>query len=375
MLRTSWLIAFSVTTTLIVASVLCHPSVAIAQQYEQTNLVSDVPGLAKTTDPNLVNSWGIVHPPTGPWWVNDNGTGVSALYDGNGNPFNPFPPPPNQLVVTIPPPSGGGGPATPTGIVFNGTTDFAVTPGNAARFIFVTEDGTISAWNPSVNLHNAILKVDNSPGAVYKGATLAQNGGANYLYVANFRGGTVDVFDRDFNSTSLGMDTFTDPKLPAGFAPFNVQNINGKLYVTFAKQDAQKHDDVAGPGLGFVDVFDPSGTLLMRLKHGRWMNSPWGVVLAPDDFGKFSNHVLVGNFGSGRIAAFDPANGNFQGLLRGRQGSPITIDGLWGLGFGNGATAGPTNTLFFAAGINDEKDGLFGTLTPRPGRQTGEDQD
>ncbi len=171
---------------------------------------------------------------------------MSALYDGNGGPFNPFPPPPNQLVVTIPPPSGGSGPATPTGIVFNGTTDFAVTPGNAARFIFVTEDGTISAWNPSVNLHNAILKVDNSPGAVYKGATLAQNGGANYLYVANFRGGTVDVFDGDFNQIPRVDDSFTDPKIPAGFAPFNVQNLGGRICVTFAKQDAQKHDDVAG---------------------------------------------------------------------------------------------------------------------------------
>ncbi len=375
MLRISRLTRFAGTVIILVASVPGLPFTAVAQQYQQTNLVSDVPGLAKTTDPNLVNSWGIVHPPTGPWWVNDNGTGVSALYDGNGNPFNPFPPPPNQLVVTIPRPTDGSGPAAPTGVVFNGTTDFAVAPGQPARFIFVTEDGTISAWNSNVNLHNAILKVNNSPGAVYKGATLAQNGGVNYLYVANFRGGTVDVFDRDFNQITLGDDAFADPKNPAGFAPFNVQNINGKIFVTFAKQDAQKHDDVPGPGLGFVDVFDPSGTLLMRLKHGRWMNSPWGVVLAPDNFGKFSNHVLVGNFGSGRIAAFDPETGNFQGLLRGPQGSPITIDGLWGLGFGNDATAGPANTLFFAAGIDDENHGLFGTLTPRPGGEIGENQD
>ncbi len=152
-------------------------------------------------------------------------------------------------------------------------------------------------------------------------------------YVANFRGGTVDVFDRDFNPITLGEGAFADPKIPAGFAPFNVQDLGGRICVTFAKQDPKKHDDVAGPGLGFVDVFDPSGTLLMRLKHGRWMNSPWGVALAPINFGKFSNHVLVGIFGSGRIAAFDPNNGNFKGLLRGPQGSPITIDGLWGLGF------------------------------------------
>lgn len=331
--------------------------------YTQTNLVSDIPGLAVTTDPNLQNSWGIVHSPTSPWWVNDNGTGVSTLYNGEGVPV----PVGKPLIVTIPPPAGGSPPATPTGIIFNGTKDFDVTPGNPGRFIFVTEDGTISAWNPAVKPKDAVLMVDNSlggTGAVYKGAAMALNGGVLYLYVANFRNGSVDVFDTNFKPVTLAAGAFTDPKIPAGFAPFNVMNIDGRLFVTYAKQNAEKHDDVAGPGNGFVDIFAPDGRLVMRLLHGPWMNSPWGIALAPNDFGMFSKHLLVGNFGSGQIAAFDPDSGIFHGLLRGTNGRPIKIDGLWGLGFGNGAAAGPTNTLFFAAGINGEKDGLFGTITP-----------
>jgi uncharacterized protein (TIGR03118 family) len=348
----------SIWTILISGVIFGLSPVANAQHYLQTNLVSDVPGLAQVTDPNLVNSWGIVHPPTGPWWVADNGTGVSTLYDGAGQA--------NPLIVTIPPVPGTPGPSTPTGVVFNGSSDFAVAPGFPARFIFVTEDGTIAGWNPSVDRLNAVLKVNNSPAAVYKGAALAQNEGVNLLYAANFRGGTVDVFDTSFSRVVLGANAFVDENIPADFAPFNIANINGQLVVAFAKPDAAKHDNLDGPGLGYVDVFDTSGKLLMRLKHGRWLNAPWGMALAPADFGKFSNHLLVGNFGSGQIAAFDTKQGNFHGLIRGPLGSPVTIEGLWGLGFGNDATAGPANTLFFAAGIDDEQHGLFGTITPIP---------
>ncbi len=332
----------------------------ISGNYHQTNLVSDVPGLAQITDPNLVNSWGIAHPPTGPWWVADNGMGVSTLYNGSGIPF----PLGSPLIVSIPPPPGGIGPSAPTGIVFNGGSDFNITPGNPARFIFVTEDGTISGWNPAVDPLNATLRVNNSPAAVYKGATIAQRGNASFLYVANFRGGSVDVFDTNFTQVILPHGAFVDKLIPSGFAPFNVQNINGKIFVTFAKQDAIKHDNLDGPGLGFVDVFDPDGNLEMRLIRGFWFNAPWGIALAPSDFGKFSNKLLIGNFGSGQIAAFDLGKGNFDGFLTGIDGKPITIDGLWGLGFGNGANAGPTNALFFAAGIDDEMHGLFGTITP-----------
>ena len=328
---------------------------------EQINLVSDVPNLAQITDPNLVNPWGMARSPTGPWWIADNGMGVSTVYNGTGKPF----PANNPLVITVPPPNNGTPPSTPTGIVFNGASDFEVASGKPARFIFVTEDGTISGWNSSANSTSAILKVDNSP-AVYKGVTIAQKGNASFLYVANFSGGSVDVFDTDFKPVELAANAFTDKNIPADFAPFNVQYINGKIFVTFAEQDAQKHDNLDGPGLGFVDVFDTSGNLLMSLEHGNWMNAPWGIVLAPSDFGSFSEELLVGNFGSGQIAAFDPENGNFHDTLRNISGEEITIEGLWGLGFGNGANAGPNNTLFFTAGINDETHGIFGTFLPAP---------
>jgi uncharacterized protein (TIGR03118 family) len=183
--------------------------------------------------------------------------------------------------------------------------------------------------------------------------------GANVLLAANFRGGHVDAFDAAFNPINLPVGAFTDSKVPAGFAPFNVQNIGGTIFVTFAEQDSAKHDDVPGPGLGYVDQFSSNGTLMMRLEHGQWMNSPWAVTVAPQGFGKLSGDLLVGNFGSGQIASFDPATGAFQGLMRGTRGKPITIDGLWGLMFGNGGNAGPTTTLFFAAGIQGETMGCL----------------
>ena len=368
-LLNAWTTPFIAWILLTSAAALCLAPAAVAQHYRQTNLVSDIPNLAATTDTNLVNPWGLTRSSTSPWWVADNGTGVSTLYNGAGQAV--------PLVVTIPPPAGGSSPAAPTGIVFNGNPDFEVASGFPGRFIFVTEEGTISAWNPGVDLINAMLKVDNSSSsAIYKGATIAANGNANYLYVANFHGGSVEVFDTNFNPFPLAAGAFTDPSIPAGFAPFNVQNINGNIYVAFAMQDAEKEDEVAGPGLGFVDAFDPSGNLLMRLRSGRWMNAPWGIVLAPEGFGRFSHHLLVGNFGSGRIAAFDPKTGQFQGLLRGPNALPITIEGLWALSFGNGAAAGPVNTLFFTAGIDEEQHGLFGTLTPIPhDNDQGEDED
>ncbi|HJZ97724.1 MAG TPA: TIGR03118 family protein [Candidatus Solibacter sp.] len=350
-------------------------SAASAANYVQHNLVSDIPGLADRTDPNLVNAWGIVHSAGSPWWVNANGTGISELFDGAGQAF----PLANPLVVLIPPPSGptpvtpptG---ATPTGVVFNGTSDFQIAKDKPAIFLFVTEDGTISGWNPGVDLTHAVIMVPSSPGAVYKGATLGQNGGANFLFVANFRGGTVDVYDKTFTQVVLGAGAFLDGTLPAGFAPFNVQNINGNIFVAFAKQDDAKHDEVDGAKLGFVDVFDTAGNLKMRLQHGPWFNAPWGMTLAPDGFGKLSDLLLIGNFGSGRIAAFDPASGGFRGHLNGQRG-PLTIDGLWGIGFGNGANAGSATTLFFAAGIDSEAHGLFGTITPAQHDRDGHDED
>jgi uncharacterized protein (TIGR03118 family) len=327
--------------------------------YVQHNLVSDIPGLADRTDTNLVNPWGLVHSSTSPWWLNANGTGLSLVYDGTGAAF----PVASPLVVTVPPP-GATGTSAPTGIVFNGSTDFQLATGLPARFIFATEDGTISGWNPAVDPANAVIKVNNSPGAVYKGLAAGVLNGQNVLYAANFRGGSVDVFDANFSPVALPTGAFMDARVPSGYGPFNVQITGSMVFVTFAKQDAALHDDVAGPGFGYVDAFSASGTLLMRLEHGPWMNSPWAVAMAPAGFGKLSGKLLVGNFGSGQIATFDAKEGEFEGMMRGSRARPITIDGLWGLGFGNGANAGPATTLYFTAGIQGEAHGLFGTLMP-----------
>jgi len=344
---------------LLVAATLALAVPAFGEHsYVQHNLVSDLPGMADRTDTNLVNPWGLVHSSTSPWWLNANGTGLSLVYNGAGAAF----PAASPLVVAVPPP-GATGTSAPTGIVFNGSTDFQLATGLPARFLFATEDGTISGWNPAVDPANAVIKVNNSPGAVYKGLATGVLNGQNVLYAANFRGGSVDVFDTNFSPVALPTGAFMDDRVPAGYGPFNVQIVGGMVFVTFAKQDAALHDDVAGAGLGYVDAFSASGTLLMRLEHGPWLNSPWAVAMAPAGFGKLSGKLLVGNFGSGQIATFDAKEGEFEGMMRGSRGRPITIDGLWGLGFGNGANSGPATTLYFTAGIQGEAHGLFGTLT------------
>ena len=347
------------TALLSLTFVLAMTAACLAQHYSETNLVSNIPGMAAFTDPNLVNPWGIALGPTSPFWVSDNGTGLLTLYNSAGMP--------QPLVVTVPPPLGSTGASTPTGQVFNGTQDFQVASGKPGIFIACTEDGTISAWNPRVDLHRAVLVVDRSDHkAVYKGIALANVGTSNFLYAANFHSGKIEVFDKNFARVHLSEDAFEDERLPEHYAPFNVQNIGGKLYVTYAKQAHSKHDELHGAGLGFVDVFTPNGRLIQRLQHGLWFNAPWGVTLAPATFGKFSNAVLVGNFGSGWIAAFNPVNGAFLGLMLDNHDEPIFVDGLWALTFGNGGAGGSKTTLYFTAGINDEQDGLFGSLTPSP---------
>ena len=333
-------------------------AISAQQHYKQTNLVSDIPGMATVTDSNLVNPWGMSRSSGSPWWVSDNGPGLATLYNGAGAP--------QALVVTIPGADGGGG--TPTGQVFNGTTDFQLTPGNSAIFIFVTEDGTISGWNPKVNGTVAQIKENTHSTSVFKGVALATSmthsgAMANFLYVADFRKGRVAVYDTNFHRVGLGEDAFQDEELPHGFAPFNVQNIGGDIYVAFAQQDSEKHDEVDGPGLGYVDVFSTSGRLLRRLQHGAWLNGPWGMTQAPSDFGTFSHNVLVGQFGSGQIAAYDAVTGKFRGLLNDATNNPIAIDGLWDIAFGSGGGSGSATALFFTAGLNHEADGLFGTIT------------
>jgi len=348
---------------LCLATLLGTATSASAQHhYQQTNLISDVAGAAAATDANLVNPWGLSRSATSPWWSANNGTGTSTLYNGLGVK--------QALVVTVPGPAGSTEAGTPTGTVFNGSSDFQVgLPGTnqPARFLFVTEEGTLAGWNPGANPTVAITKVDWSTlGAVYKGLALGQIGSANYLYAANFHSGKVDVFDATFTPVNLGVGAFWDPWLPKGYAPFNVQAIGDKIFVTYAKQDIDKIDEVAGPGRGFVTAYTTSGVLSMRLKWGPWFNAPWGVALAPADFGSLSGMILVGQFGSGKIAAFDPANGKFKGLMRGEHHRAVKIGGLWALSFGNGANAGPANSLYFTAGTDDEAHGLFGNLTALP---------
>lgn len=325
--------------------------------YVETDLVSDQGGMATVTDPNLVNAWGLVASATGPWWVNDNGTGLSTLYNGEGAV--------QALVVTVPGAPGSSGASAPTGIALNtSSTDFLMGANAPAHFLFVTEDGTISGWNTG---KNAVLEVDNSAAnASYKGVALGQINGGAALYAANFTQGSIDVYDTRFKAVALPAHAFTDPAIPKEFHPFNVQAIDGKLYVTFAHSQAGSIDELHGPGQGFVDVFTMDGRLDHRLKWGTYFNAPWGIAAAPANFGTFSNDVLVGEFGSGKIAAFDATSGDFKGVLRGADHKAIRIDGLWGIQFGNGGSAGPATSLYFAAGPDDEAHGLLGTLTFAP---------
>jgi uncharacterized protein (TIGR03118 family) len=347
--------------------------------YLQTNLVSDVPGLAPAnpTDPSLLNPWGLAYGPKSPFWVSDNNAGASTLYTGTGFKI-PLTMNPSEG-VNIPSPGGNPTGGAPTGIVFNGGPGFVVsetvngtTKSGSARFIWATEDGTIVGWAPNVDFNNGIMAVDNSAnptaanGAVYKGLTIAtDSAGDRLIYASNFRAGTVDVFDSNFNPVTLP-GGFNDPHIPDGYAPFGIQELGGNIYVTYAIQNAAKHDDVAGQGHGIVDVFNTDGVLEARVvQHGQ-LDSPWGLAIAPSNFGEFSNDLLVGNFRNGHINAFDLGTLNFRGELKDPQGNPIVIDGLWSLKFGNGFAAGPTNTLFFSAGINGEADGLFGSLQAVP---------
>jgi uncharacterized protein (TIGR03118 family) len=336
----------------------------------QVNLVSDLPGVAAHHDKFLANPWGIAYSPTGVFWIADNQTGVSTLYNGQGAVLTG-----NQPFI-IPPPTGSpaGTLSSPDGIVFNGTNGFNVSAGGnsgPAFFIFATEDGTISGWNPGVGGQDATLVVDNSQGgtgAVYKGLAMAKDLNQNLLYATNFRAGTVEVYNSQFTQVIV-KGAFTDPNLPSGYAPFGIQNINGNLYVTYALQNAAKHDSVAGVGNGYIDEYSPDGTLIRRVASQGTLNAPWGMAVAPTSWGPLAGDLLVGNFGDGHIQAFDLTQSNpdgtaqADGLLNNASGKPITIDGLWALKFGNGHQAGPTNTLFFTAGIDGEKHGLFGSLT------------
>jgi uncharacterized protein (TIGR03118 family) len=322
--------------------------VSVPNHYVQRNLVSDQPGQADIVDTNLVNAWGLAFGPTSPFWISDNHSGVSTLYNTTGGV--------QKLVVNIPAPAGATNPSAPTGVIFNNTTNFVVGTG-PARFIFATEDGTIAAWNSGTN---AVMKVDNSAnGAIYKGLAQA----SNRLYAANFHAGTVDVFDGTFTPV-INDQAFVDPTMPTNYAPFNIAAFGDMLYVSYAQQDAAKTDDTAGVGNGFVDLYDLSGKLQKRLISGGALNSPWGMTIAPVTFGAFPGALLVGNFGDGLINAFDLNSGALLGSLQDSTGTPIKIDGLWSIEFGNGGQGGDPNILYFTAGPSKEAHGLFGSLSP-----------
>jgi uncharacterized protein (TIGR03118 family) len=320
--------------------------------YVQTNLVSDVPGLAATLDPQLVNPWGISFGPATPFWVSDAGTGVTTLYNGDGVK--------QGLVVTISVP-GASAPSTPTGQVFNGNAGaFVLSNGSEARFIFATEQGTIAGWNGAAGT-TAITMVDASAGgAAYTGLAIAGSGAGARLYGANLATGQVDVYNSTFGATLPG--SFVDPSLPAGYAPFNVQNLGGEIFVAYALVDPSTGEELPGAGNGIVNVFDTEGNLLRHLTSGGPLNAPWGLALAPAGFGSFGGSLLVGNFGDGTIHAFDPLSGALLGQMLAPGGAPIQNDGLWALTFGNGGNGGSPDILYFTAGIGDEEHGLFGSI-------------
>jgi uncharacterized protein (TIGR03118 family) len=365
-------------------SLLIFSSAALAQRYVQTNLVSDIAqppnanGTSVTVDPNLVNAWGLARGAASPWWVNNGGTGTSTLYTGAGAAV--------PLVVAIPNSQGVSGPSVPTGMVFNGTADFELAPNNPAAFIFATKNGTIAGWGPPATpvvagKSSAITKVDEGQaGAVFTGLTWVQFNGAHFLLAANFRENQIEVFDKNFVRASLP-GQFQDTRRPSDFAPYNIQAVGPLVVVTYARQNPAQTAPLDQSGV--VAVFNTEGRFLFELQNGPWFRAPWGVALAPQDFGVFSHHLLIGNRFGGTIAAFDLASGKFRGNLLDTTGAPLSIDGLWGIEFDNrgnneaGTTANPSTgpALFFGAGIDGYAHGLFGTLTPVAAELNAEDHE
>jgi len=378
------------------ASALIISATCFAQHYTQTNLVSNMSGVAPVTDPQLINPWGLSRGSGSPWWVSDQATGLSTLYNGPGAK--------QGLIVTIPPadPTNKNTPTgTPTGTIFNGSqTDFLLAAGKPALFLFSTIDGTIAGWNPAVALAqgvappstNAVTVVKTTDGSSYTGLTSAFINGKRFLYAANFAKGRVDVYDSTFQAVRLSKkdsdgdrshgdslfseNSFVDESLPAHYVPFNVQAIGNDIVVTYALHEGSSPFETDGPGLGFVDIYTSSGQLLRRLQHGDWLNAPWGVALAPLDFGRFSHDLLIGQFAgggvtqsSGFIAAYDLATGKFDGLLEDASGKTLAINGLWSLSPGNVSptdsdpAAAPAAEMYFTAGPNHGSGGLFGYLT------------
>lgn len=327
-----------------------HHQPPVIPAYASTSLVSDAAAIpAAHTDPNLLNAWGLAFNPRGFVWVAANHAAKSTLYDGNGVP--------QSLVVATP--------DGPTGIVFNGTQDFKISQNGitaASPFIFAGENGAISAWSPSVSPVTALVAYDGSAGgSVYKGLTIGSYAGANYLYAADFHNSRVDVFNATFAKVTLA-GSFSDPGMPAGYAPFGIQAIGERLYVSYARREASGDDEEAGAGKGYINVYDLGGTLVRRLVSGGALNAPWGMARAPAGFGDASGKLLVANFGDGKINVYDPATGATVGTLGQADGTVLVVDGLWGIAFGNGLNSQPLTTLFYTAGPGDEAHGQYGRI-------------
>jgi uncharacterized protein (TIGR03118 family) len=319
--------------------------------YVRVDLVSDQGGVqVRRPVPELVNGWGLAAGPSTPWWVNAAETGKSLIFNGRGKK--------SSLVVTVL--------GVPTGIVFNGGSGFVVPSAGAARFLFASADGTISAWSPShVPVTDAVVVVDNSASeASYTGLAIDSTTAGTRIYAADFHNARVDVFDSAWNPVSVG-GAFTDPNLPDGYAPFGIQTLAGSVFVAYALQDEDGEEEVQGKGLGVVDKYDLSGHFMARVATGGALDAPWGMAMAPQNFGRFGGKLLIGNLGNGRINVYDPVTFQARGFLKGEDGKAIVIDGLWGIAFGNGNAAGLTNSLFFAAGPDDEEHGLFGRIDPQ----------
>jgi uncharacterized protein (TIGR03118 family) len=318
--------------------------------YERNDILSDGALNTPRVDPNLVNPWGLASSPTGPFWIANEGTGTSSVVLADGSPFIPD--------VLVPGDQSG----HPTGLVFNGGGGFEIAEGASSAtslFLFVTLDGRVMGWNPNVDPAQAIVAVDNrGAGPVYTGAAIASHDNERFLYVANFAQGSVDVFDEGFNQ----VDSLSTPNVPSNYGPFGIAEIRNRLYVTFAQRDPATGEDVPGHGHGFLFVLSPDGSVFDGLVMRGELDAPWGVVLAPGDFGEFSHKLLVGNFGDGRILAYNIRNGHFLGNLEDESGDPIVIPGLWGLLFGNGGSGGEPDDLYFTAGIEDEQHGVFGEI-------------
>jgi len=327
-------------------------------RFVEHDLASDVAGKADLTTARLVNAWGMAQGPTTPVWVAANETNKAFLFtgDGVGAPVTKIP-----LIVSVPAEG-------ITGQVFNGNGGFVVDDGHgnsgSAIFIFDSESGDVSGWNPVVPPPQFSTQAQPGAhvnGAIFKGLAIAQNGGSTFLYAADFHNNKIDVFNSLWQKVNLG-GSFTDPNLPKGYAPFDITALNGELFVSYAQQDATKTDEIAGQGKGFVDVYDTAGHLSRRLVSRGNLNAPWGMAVAPTGFGDLGGALIVGNFGDGRLHAYDPQTGTPMGTLRRANGNPMVIDGLWALMFGNGTSAGNT-TLLFSAGPKDESHGLYGSIT------------